>query len=37
VENLKPIHDWVTPFERYWSDRFERLDEVLHDIQRQVE
>ena len=32
MENLKPIHDWVTPFERYWSESFDRLDEVLHDI-----
>lgn len=29
AERLKPIFDWVTPFERYWSERFERLDEVL--------
>ena len=31
---LKPIFDWVTPFERFWSESFERLDEVLEDIQR---
>jgi DNA-binding transcriptional ArsR family regulator len=30
---LKPIYDWVAPFERYWSDRFERLDEVLQELQ----
>jgi DNA-binding transcriptional ArsR family regulator len=29
MEKLKPIHDWVTPFERFWSESFERLDEVL--------
>lgn len=29
MEKLKPIHDWVTPFERYWSESFDRLDEVL--------
>ena len=34
MEQLKPIHDWVTPFERYWSESFERLDEVLLDIQK---
>src|SRR5689334_10421405 len=33
-EKLKPIHAWVTPFERYWSESFERLDEVLDDIQK---
>jgi DNA-binding transcriptional ArsR family regulator len=34
VEQLKPIHDWVTPFERYWSESYERLDEVLQVIQK---
>ncbi|MEJ2710417.1 MAG: metalloregulator ArsR/SmtB family transcription factor [Anaerolineales bacterium] len=33
AERLKPIYDWVAPFERYWSERFERLDEVLEGIQ----
>ena len=34
MEKLKPIHDWVTPFEKYWSESFERLDEVLLDIRK---
>src|SRR6266511_5788356 len=34
MEKLKPIHDWVTPFERYWSESFDRLDELLQDIQK---
>lgn len=34
AERLKPIYDWVSPFERFWSDRFERLDEVLQEIQK---
>jgi DNA-binding transcriptional ArsR family regulator len=34
MEKLKPIHDWVTPFERYWSESFDRLDEVLQVIQK---
>lgn len=33
-QQLKVIHDWVTPFERYWSESFDRLDEVIHDIRR---
>ena len=33
AERLKPIYDWVTPFERYWSQRFDRLDEILEEIQ----
>jgi DNA-binding transcriptional ArsR family regulator len=34
MEKLKPIYDWVTPFERYWSESYERLDEVLQDMQK---
>ena len=34
MEQLKPIYDWVTPFERYWSERYNRLDEVLSEIQK---
>jgi DNA-binding transcriptional ArsR family regulator len=35
AERLKPIFDWVTPFERYWSDRFDRLDEVLQEMKKE--
>src|SRR5262245_45299345 len=31
---LKPIHDWVTRYEQSWSERHDRLDDVLHDIGR---
>jgi len=34
AERLKPIYDWVSPFERYWRERFERLDDVLQEIQK---
>ena len=34
MAKLKPIYDWVTPFERYWSENYDRLDEVLSDIQK---
>jgi len=34
-ERLKPIYDWVAPFEHYWSESFDRLDEVLQDLQRE--
>jgi DNA-binding transcriptional ArsR family regulator len=29
AEQLKPIYDWVAPFERYWSESYDRLDDVL--------
>src|SRR3712207_3630954 len=32
---LKPIHDWVGGYERFWSGRFERLDVVLDDLGRE--
>ena len=32
AEQLKPIYEWVAPFERYWSERYDRLDEVLEDL-----
>ncbi len=32
AEQLKLIHDWLTPFERYWSERYDRLEEVLQVI-----
>jgi DNA-binding transcriptional ArsR family regulator len=31
---LKPIHDWVSNYERLWSERFEQLDAVLEDLKR---
>ena len=34
---LKPIHDWVKPYERTWSERFDRLDVVLEDLKRKEE
>ena len=34
AERLKPIFDWVKPFERIWSERFDRLDQVLEEIRK---
>ena len=31
---LKPIHDWVKPYEDAWSERFEQLDAVLEDLKQ---
>ena len=30
---LKPIYDWVVPFQQNWSEKFDRLDEVLKGMQ----
>jgi DNA-binding transcriptional ArsR family regulator len=32
---LKPIHDWVKEYERTWSERFERLDDVLQELKKE--
>jgi DNA-binding transcriptional ArsR family regulator len=32
AQPLKPIHDWVTNYERSWSTRFDRLDVVLEEL-----
>lgn len=29
---LKPIHDWVSGYERIWSERFDRMDDVLEEL-----
>jgi len=34
AEQLKPIYDWVTPYEQLWNDRLDRLDKVLQEIQK---
>jgi DNA-binding transcriptional ArsR family regulator len=32
AERLKPIYDWVAPFERYWSESYDRLDNILENL-----
>jgi DNA-binding transcriptional ArsR family regulator len=32
---LKPIHDWVSNYERLWSDRFDQLDAVLTELKEE--
>ena len=32
---LKPIHDWVKAYEQSWSERFDRLDDVLEDLKKE--
>jgi DNA-binding transcriptional ArsR family regulator len=35
AERLKPIYDWVAAFEQYWSERFDRLDQILEKTQKE--
>src|SRR6476620_3255134 len=32
ADRLKPIHDWVKSFERYWGESLDRLDEYLREL-----
>jgi DNA-binding transcriptional ArsR family regulator len=32
---LKPIHDWVSAYQRAWEERYEAMDEVLEDLKQQ--
>jgi DNA-binding transcriptional ArsR family regulator len=34
---LKPIHDWVKGYERSWSERLDRLDGVLEELEQEEE
>jgi DNA-binding transcriptional ArsR family regulator len=34
---LKPIHDWVSGYERLWSERFDELDVVLEELKEKEE
>jgi len=32
---LKPIHDWVTSYEQLWTGRFDELDAVLEELEKE--
>lgn len=32
-EGLKPIYDWIAPFEKLWQERFDRLEDYLETVQ----
>jgi DNA-binding transcriptional ArsR family regulator len=33
---LKPIHDWIAGYERLWDERYEALDAVLEDLEKEA-
>lgn len=35
ADPLRPMHAWLSEFEQLWSDRFDRLDDVLADLHRE--
>ena len=34
---LRPLHDWLSKYEQAWNDRLDRIDDLLHELQRQGE
>jgi DNA-binding transcriptional ArsR family regulator len=34
AERLKPIHDWVKTYERFWEESLDRLGEYLNELQK---
>ena len=33
ANGLKPIHEWVMPFEQFWNESLDRLDLYLKELQ----
>ncbi len=34
---LRPIHAWIGSFEQRWNDRYDRLDDILVDLQHDTQ
>ena len=34
---LEPVHDWVARYAELWTDRFDLVDDVLDDLNREEE
>src|SRR4051795_8656900 len=35
ARGLRPVHEWVGGFERYWSESFDRLDEYVRELKQE--
>ena len=34
ARGLRPVHEWVGGFERFWSETFDRLDEYVQELKQ---
>ncbi|WP_406193343.1 metalloregulator ArsR/SmtB family transcription factor [Kitasatospora sp. NBC_01560] len=34
ARGLRPVHDWVGGFERFWNESFDRLDAYVQELKR---
>ena len=32
---LRPVHEWVSGFERFWNESFDRLDAYVQDLKQE--
>ena len=35
ARGLRPVHEWLGGFERFWSGTFDRLDEYVQDLKQE--
>ena len=35
--HLRPLQEWLAPYERAWNDRLDRVDDYLQELQRRGE
>src|ERR1051326_2263538 len=36
-DGLKPVDEWLEAYRRLWEERFDRLDDYLHPLQRKTQ
>jgi DNA-binding transcriptional ArsR family regulator len=36
AEGLRPVHEWLGGFERFWSESFDRLDAYVQELRQQA-
>ena len=34
ARGLRPVHEWVGGFEKFWNETFDRLDEYVRDLKQ---
>jgi DNA-binding transcriptional ArsR family regulator len=34
ARGLRPVHEWVGGFERFWNESFDRLDEYVRELEQ---
>jgi DNA-binding transcriptional ArsR family regulator len=34
ARGLRPVHEWVSGFERFWNESFDRLDTYVQDLKQ---